>query len=412
MTAIINYLLEANLVLMVVLITYRLLFYRENNFAFMRLFLVAGIVFSIVGPLISLKNFDSIIPTASALIPSYWLPEIVITGNNRYTIQPTESFSTWKFLEVVYWIGLGVFLGRFLYGLTMLSRIIKNASFVTLGKLKLAVSSENMATFSFFNTIFIGNAESLSEDEKQDIINHESIHVKQFHSLDIILIRIVQILFWFNPFIRNYQRYLVELHEFEADARAVENSELNRYCSLLARVALQSADFSIANHFNNSLTLKRITMIRTIKRKISNWKILTASSMFPLLLFLIGFQDQVIAQQQKVQPPQSSDNSVYDRVDEMPTYDGGFEHLVQFLSSNMKYPKTARENKLEGTVYVKLVVEKDGKVTDINLAKGVEPSMDAEALRVVRLMPAWNPGLVKGQAVRTAMVLPIKFKLN
>jgi TonB family protein len=412
MTNIINYLFEANISLIVILIAYRTLLAKENSFRLMRFFLLSGMVLSAIFPLLHLDSSSGLIPSASALVPSYWLPEIILTSSGRYSIMETETISVWRIAEAIYWIGFGLFTGIFIHQLISLKHLIRKSVSSKNGSFTIAESTDRTPTFSFFNFIFIGDVSTLSESEKQDIINHESIHARQLHSLDVILIRILQIVFWFNPLIKSYQKYLVELHEYEADARAVADSETDRYCSLLARVALQSADFSIANHFNNSLTLKRITMIRTIKRKVSEWKLIMASAVFPLLFFILGFQDQVVAQQQKSQPKVSTENTVYSEVDEMPVYGKGFEDLVAFLGSNMKYPDEARKNKIEGTVFVDFVVEKDGKLTDVKLKKGLDPKCDAEALRVVKLMNNWNPGLVKGYAVRTNMVLPIKFKLN
>src|SRR5690606_33953339 len=97
----------------------------------------------------------------------------------------------------------------------------------------------------------------------------------------------------FNPFINTYKKIFIQLHEFEADARAVKNSDVNKYCSLLARVALQSADFKLANHFNNSLTVKRIEMMRRIKKNIRHWKVVAIASALPLVFFFVACQDQV-----------------------------------------------------------------------------------------------------------------------
>jgi TonB family protein len=139
----------------------------------------------------------------------------------------------------------------------------------------------------------LGRVNELSTAEKQNIIRHESVHVSQLHSFDILLINILRIFFWFNPLLKNYKKIFVQLHEFEADARAVENRDVNEYCNLLARVALESAGFKLANHFNNSLTLKRIEMMRTIKRKIKPWKMLVIASVIPLAFIVIACQDQI-----------------------------------------------------------------------------------------------------------------------
>jgi TonB family protein len=134
----------------------------------------------------------------------------------------------------------------------------------------------------------------LSAKEKHQILQHERVHAQRVHSFDILLLNILGIFFWFNPVLIIYKKIFVQLHEFEADARAVTNHDVNDYCSLLARVALLSADIKLANHFNNSLTLKRIQMMRTMKSKIHGWKIAAMALVIPLFFVVIACQEQVM----------------------------------------------------------------------------------------------------------------------
>jgi TonB family protein len=106
---------------------------------------------------------------------------------------------------------------------------------------------------------------------------------------------VIRILFWFNPLIHEYKKEICTVHEFQADEYAIHDKhDIQTYCNLLARVALKSADFSIANHFNNSLTLKRITMMNTTKQKLQWWK---QAAMIPIaasFFFLVACQDQIM----------------------------------------------------------------------------------------------------------------------
>ena len=86
--------------------------------------------------------------------------------------------------------------------------------------------------------------------------------------------------------------------------------------------------------------------------------------------------------------------------------------LFEFLKENIKYPEDAQKQKVEGRVLVKFVVETDGSISNIEVAKNAFPSLDAEAERVTRLMPKWTPGKQKGQVVRVKFVLPINFSLK
>jgi TonB family protein len=150
------------------------------------------------------------------------------------------------------------------------------------------------ASFSFFRFIFIGKSEILSPQEKALIINHECIHAQRLHSFDVLITNVMGIFFWFNPAINIYKKIFVHLHEYEADARSVKSHDVNDYCSLLAKVALLSADIRLANHFSNSLTLKRIEMIRKIRSKIKWWKIALIASVVPLFFVAVSCNDQLV----------------------------------------------------------------------------------------------------------------------
>jgi protein TonB len=99
-------------------------------------------------------------------------------------------------------------------------------------------------------------------------------------------------------------------------------------------------------------------------------------------------------------------------VEQMPEYPGGMQALFEFLKENIKYPEDAQKQKVEGRVLVKFVVETDGSISNIEVAKNAFPSLDAEAERVVRIMPKWTPGKQKGQVVRVKFMLPINFSLK
>ena len=105
-------------------------------------------------------------------------------------------------------------------------------------------------------------------------------------------------------------------------------------------------------------------------------------------------------------------DSIYEVVDEMPEFPGGIDALASFISKNVKYPKSAIDNNIEGKTFVEFVVEKDGSVSNVRTKKGFDKDCDAEAERVVKAMPKWIPGAVKGENVRVSFVLPVAFKLS
>ena len=113
------------------------------------------------------------------------------------------------------------------------------------------------------------------------------------------------------------------------------------------------------------------------------------------------------------EPPKPvEENKVFDVVEQMPSFPGGMGALMSWLSQNIKYPVIAAENGVQGRVIVQFVVEKDGSVTDVHVAKSVDPSLDKEAARVVKAMPKWIPGKQNGSAVRVKYTVPVTFKLQ
>ena len=293
MNAYLNYVVEANIALMMFLLCYRVLLNKETDFRLLRAVLITGVMVSITFPLIHVDGAPGNSPLSlGRVVPTYWLPEVVISGTNGQQTS-TAPFDFWSYVSVGYWTGVVIAGILLLMRILQLADIIRRSRTYRMNNLRIAESNEDQSTFSFFRFILIGRAHELSANEKQQVIRHESVHAQQWHSFDILLINFLNIFFWFNPFIITYKKIFIQLHEFEADARAVENSDMNKYCNLLAKVALRSAGLNLANHFSNSLTVKRIEMMRTRKSNIKQWKLVAMTSMLPLIFFFIACQDQV-----------------------------------------------------------------------------------------------------------------------
>ena len=99
-------------------------------------------------------------------------------------------------------------------------------------------------------------------------------------------------------------------------------------------------------------------------------------------------------------------------VEEMPEPIGGFEAMYAFLQSNLRYPEVARNNNIQGQVFLEFVVERDGSISNVKVLVGVYPELDQEAVRVVRMLPKWKPGKQMGKTVRTFYQIPIRFTIN
>ena len=112
------------------------------------------------------------------------------------------------------------------------------------------------------------------------------------------------------------------------------------------------------------------------------------------------------------EPPKVEETKVFDVVEQMPSFPGRQGALMQWLASNIKYPVVAEENGVQGRVVCTFVVERDGSITDVKVVRGVDPSLDKEAVRVLKQMPSWIPGKQNGSAVRVKYTVPVTFKLQ
>ena len=112
------------------------------------------------------------------------------------------------------------------------------------------------------------------------------------------------------------------------------------------------------------------------------------------------------------EPPKVEEEKVFDVVEQMPSFPGGNTALMKFLNENIHYPVVAQEIGVQGRVVVSFVVQRDGHITDLPIARSVDPSLDKEAQRVVKSMPKWIPGKQNGSAVRVKFNVPVSFRLQ
>ena len=137
----------------------------------------------------------------------------------------------------------------------------------------------------------------------------------------------------------------------------------------------------------------------------------TAKKMKKLILMLLMAECCLMTANAQKTVVSQTNQKVFDTVEQMPEYPGGMQAMIAFLQTNMKYPEDAAKQKVEGRVMVQFIVETDGSISDVHVAKQVFPSLDAEAIRVVQAMPKWTPGKEKGNVVRVKYNLPIVFRM-
>ena len=123
-------------------------------------------------------------------------------------------------------------------------------------------------------------------------------------------------------------------------------------------------------------------------------------------------QEQVVVKEPEPEVQKPKEEQIFVAVEQPAEFPGGMAALMRWLNNNMRYPEAAQQNDIQGRVIVNFVVEKDGSIANVKIAKGVDKDLDREALRVVKKMPKWQPGKNNGVAVRSYFNLPVIFRLQ
>lgn len=141
----------------------------------------------------------------------------------------------------------------------------------------------------------------------------------------------------------------------------------------------------------------------------TNFKMLKSVILFSLaMLAMPAFAQDNQKGNQVIQ----TDDPIIEKPDKMPEFPGGMAECMKFLSKNMKYPKEAQDNGIQGKVVLQFVINCDGSITNIEIVKGVCHPLDKEAIRIIKKMPKWKPGTVNGKPVRVRYTIPIMFRLR
>lgn len=381
------YLLKSTLIFSVMYLCYHLLFSKTTFFQLNRFYLLAIIPISLVLPFFNIANSTIIENTFLAQ-----LPEITINSNQETA---SNSVINWKNL---YWTISFSLMAWYFFKLTRLVWLIF--------KLKKDIT-KNILPFSFFNFIYI--PKSIDAEAKNMILAHEKIHAKELHSLDILIYELYKTLFWFNPLVWIALKNVKNNHEFIAD-NIVSQSNKKHYFNVLIAQLLGANCSDLVNNFNNQLLIKkRIAMMKT--QKTNSIKALNYLLIIPIMVIALMGTATLNAQESNAKTVKKADK-IYDVVDQMPEFKGGMDALMKYLGDNVTYPEKAKEEKIEGKVFVSYVINEKGKVTQVKIEKGANELLDKEALRVINKMPDWTPGKHEGKNVNVKMHLPINFKLD
>lgn len=291
------YILESGICLALFYSIYWLFLKRETFFIINRLFLIFSLPLSFMIPLLNAPSpFTKIYPIES----TYPLKESMGT--------PAVSMGFMDIIWLVFLAGAVFFLVRFFFQLIQLFLLIKKHGYHRFNGAKIILIENDSAPFSFFNFIFIHKSD-ISESGLQRILDHELVHIKQYHTFDLILLELVTIVQWFNPFVWPYKKSLKETHEYLADSAVIAQGCCKAEYQLLIfeqHVGLKLSE--LINNFNRSLIKRRITMMTKIKSR--------GRAKFKLLLILpvIALLVLVFAEPQPAKSPEANGKSAVDKV--------------------------------------------------------------------------------------------------
>ena len=468
------YILKSSFCLAVFYLFYRLLLSRETFHRFNRIALLGILLLSCLLPFVEVSVRRPVEMYQTMMTWEQWLLLTDLAGTETHAVQVQENVVTWiQGLLLVYLFGILFCMLRNIYSLFGLWVLLKSGRrekvsdyVVTVVKAVLIVHERDISPFSWMRYIVISQKDL--HENGREILTHELAHIRNRHSWDLFAADICIFFQWFNPAAWLLKQELQNIHEYEADETVInEGVDARQYQLLLIKKAVGTRLYSMANSFNHSKLKKRITMM--LKEKSSPWARLKYLYVLPVAAIAVTafarpevsetveeisavkvndltaiVETKVAESSGQLLPVQSvpkdsvnrkskvavqqmdelvvvgyaSKDSVKDRepvfnvVEQMPSFPGGMEALMQYLAKNMRYPVEAQKNKVQGRVVVGFIVSKDGDIKKAHILRGVDPELDAEAIRVIESMPRWMPGMQRGKAVAVSYTLPVMFRLT
>lgn len=454
-----TYFLKVNVALILFYAFYRLFFYKDTFFQWRRLALIAFFLTSVLYPMMNIEEWikeSKPMVGMADLYATMILPEVTIGMQTETQTIDWQNLISSSF-GYIYWGVLALLLIRFFAQLFSILRLAMRCRKTTIENTHVYLLDHPTGPFSFFRWIFV-DKESHTDNELKEIMIHEQAHVRQWHSVDVVFSELVCAVCWFNPFAWLLKREIRCNLEYMADNRVLESghdSKTYQY-HLLGLTHQTKAAATLYNSFNVLPLKNRIKMMNKKRSKaIGRTKYLLFLPLAALLLIISNIESVArttmrIAYEMLPDPVLSSETSrsfeeptdyannvpepktvsktevvnpkdslkkedkdpVFLVVEQMPEYPGGQQALINFLRQNIEYPANAKEHQIQGRVIAEFVVEKDGSVSDKHIVRSVSPELDAEAMRVISIMPKWKPGKQRGEDVRVKYTIPIMYSLD
>lgn len=396
MRVVVIYILEVIACSGVLTALYSLIIERKVDFLFARLFLIFSVLLSAVIPMINIPVWEA------ALVPQ--LTEVTVGEVSTEVVQGTVTSFDFNFVALiwaVYGVGVALCMGSIVLQMVNILNIRRVGQMTTFDGVNIVRSQQNIASFSLFKTIYIGN--NTADTDLPTIVAHERSHIAHKHSVERVVMEIFKALLWWNPFVWIASRRLVEAHEFEADNDVIGSGcDANLYVATLLK-HLFGYSPEIANGLHNSLTKKRLKMI--LKGNSGRYALLRKVAVIPVLgvlfaLFSLTTKEAVAqdVQQSKVEVAVTEIND--------------YQDFYRWVVMNVQYPSAAREQSLSGSVIASLTIDTDGNVKDVKIVKSDNELFSKEVSRVLAKAPAWRPFVKDGKRVEVKYMLPVNFVLD
>ena len=437
------YILKSAACLAVFYLFYKLLMSRDTFHRFNRFALLGLLVLSSVLPLVevSVNRPAPVHETMLTLEQLLLLADVQAEG--EVVSQPTTALWV-RVALLVYLAGIVFFAVRNLWSLGRLAVLLRRGRVERVSdylpgrgeKVRLVVHDQAIAPFSWMRYIVLSRKDL--EENGREILIHELAHIRNHHSWDLLLADLCIFVQWFNPAAWLLKQELQTLHEYEADETVLrEGVDAKKYQMLLIKKAVGTRLYSMANSFNHSSLKKRITMM--LKEKSNPWARVKYLYVLPLAALAVSAfarpevsavadelssakVNDLVASMKTNQPETASvavkdtltpDEPVFEVVEQMPEFpNGGVTGLTEYIKQNLRYPAEAKKAGTQGRVVVQFLINENGAISDASVLRSVDRLLDAEAVRLVRSMPKWKPGMQKGKAVTVKYTVPVLFKLE
>ncbi|GMN11533.1 M56 family metallopeptidase [Croceitalea sp. MTPC9] len=417
----IQYIIECLAFQLLFLVVYDVFLKRETFFQWNRAYLIITFVLSMLLPWIKIEALKT---TVSEDFVSYPVFLWQLEGVELSTTQPKTNWLASLPTEYIIF-GLGVIVSGlyFVFKLNQIYSLKKKGTIRYYQDFTKVVIKKSEVAFSFFKNIFLG--EEIQKENENNIIAHELVHIKQWHSLDLLFFEIMRIAFWFNPLVYVYQKKVSELHEFIADSAVAKTDKKGQYQTLLAE-AFQTDNISFVNQFfKKSLIKKRIVMIsKERSKKIYQFKYLL---LVPLVLGMLVYtsceldnKETSVEAETPLKVTVEQESVPFAIVDEVPIFPGCEnavdkkacfqEKINEHIRKNFNYPIDAQESGIQGRVLTLFIIGADGKIKNIKM-RGPDKLLETEVKRIVERLPQMQPGRQDGKAVNVPFSIPVTFKL-